>query len=99
MTVKGHSWLQAGDVIEFDVLSVENKKNSGGRPDPRYSGRYIITKIRHKVSNSMYLQILECVKDGVKSTYGSTSKSYANIAGEEQREASPHDIEEDTFPR
>ena len=99
MTVKGHSWLQSGDVIEFDVLSVENKKNSGGRPDPRYSGRYIITKIRHKVSNSMYLQILECVKDGVKSTYGSTSKSYANIAGEEQREASPHDIGEDTFPR
>jgi len=99
MTVKGHSWLQAGDVIEFDVLSVENKENSGGRPDPRYSGRYIITKIRHKVSNSLYLQILECIKDGVKNTYGSASKSYANIAGEEQREASPHDIGEDTFPR
>jgi len=97
LEVKGQSWLQAGDIIEFDVLSVENRVNSGGRPDPQYSGRYIITKIRHKVSNSLYRQILECVKDGVKNTYGSADKSYTNIAGEETREANPHDIENDTY--
>ena len=97
LTIKGHSYLQAGSIIEFDVLSVENKENSGGILDTRFSGRYIITHIRHKVAGGIYKQILECVKDSVKNTYGSTSKSYANIAGDEKREASPHDIENDTY--
>ena len=97
MTVKGQSWLQPGDIIEFDVLSVENKQNSAGRPDPRHSGRYIITHIRHKVNSDQYFQILECIKDSVKQSYGSANKSYANIAGDEKRPSSPHDIENDTY--
>ena len=97
MTVKGQSWLQSGDVIEFDVLSVENKQNSAGRADPRHSGRYIITHIRHKVNSDQYFQILECIKDSVKQSYGSANKSYANIAGDEKRPTIPHDIENDTY--
>ena len=97
MTVKGQSWLQSGDVIEFDVQSVENRENSGGRPDPRYSGRYIITDIRHQVSNDEYIQTIECIKDGVANSYGSANKAYINIAGEEKRPVTPHDIENDTY--
>ena len=97
LTVKGHSWLQSGSIIQFDILSVENKENSGGILDTRFSGRYIITHIRHKVSGGLYKQIIECVKDGVKQSYGSTNKSYTNIAGQEAREASPHDIDNDTY--
>ena len=97
MTVKGQSWLQPGDVIDFDILSVENKENSGGRLDPRQSGRYIITHIRHKVNSDQYFQILECIKDSVKNSYGSANKSYANIAGDEKRPSIPHDIEKDTY--
>jgi hypothetical protein len=97
LTVNGHSWLQSGSIIQFDILSVENKENSGGILDTRFSGRYIITHMRHKVSGGVYKQIIECVKDGVKQSYGSTNKSYTNIAGEEAREASPHDIENDTY--
>ena len=97
MTVKGQSWLQSGDVIEFDVQSVENKQNTGGHPDTRYSGRYIITDIRHKVNNDQYVQILECIKDSVKHSYGSANKSYANIAGDEKRPTIPHDIENDSY--
>lgn len=97
LTIKGHSWLQSGSIIQFDILSVENKENSGGILDTRFSGRYIITHIRHKVSGGLYKQIIECVKDGVKQSYGSTNKSYTNIAGQEAREASPHDIENDTY--
>ena len=97
MTVKGQSWLQSGDVIEFDVQSVENREISGGRPDPRYSGRYIITDIRHQVSNDEYIQILECIKDSVKETYGTANKAYTNIAGEEKRPVTSHDIENDTY--
>ncbi len=93
LTVNGQSWLQPGDIINFDVLSVENKENSAGRLDIRYSGRYIITHIRHKVSGDHYIQILECAKDGVKNTYGSANKSYANIAGPESRKKPAKDID------
>ena len=93
LTVKGQSWLQSGDVINFDVISVENKNNTTSDIlDTRYSGRYIITHIRHKVSSDQYIQVLECAKDGVKLPYGSAHKSYANIAGPESRKQGPVDI-------
>jgi hypothetical protein len=85
--------VQSGDVINFDVLSVENKNNTVVSPDIRYSGRYIITAIRHKVSGDQYIQKLECAKDGVKTPYGSAGKSYANIAGPESTKKGPVDID------
>ena len=65
MTVKGQSLMQVGDVIQFDLISVENKVNSAGSLDPQYSGRYVITKIRHRVVDASYKQVFECVKDSV----------------------------------
>lgn len=65
LTVKGQSYLEVGDVIQFDLLSVENKLNSSGSLDPQYSGRYIIVKIRHRVGDHEFIQALECVKDSV----------------------------------
>ena len=82
MTVNGQARLQAGDVIEFDLQSVENKENSAGALDPQYSGRYIITAIRHRVANAKFLQILTCVKDSSRGGFGYAGKSYTEIAGE-----------------
>ena len=65
MTIKGQSYLQVGDVIQFNILSVENKVNSEGRKDPHYSGRYIIENMRHRVTNNEYIQVIECAKDSV----------------------------------
>jgi len=73
MTIKGQSYLQVGDVIQFNILSVENKVNSEGRKDPHYSGRYIIENMRHRVTTREYLQIIECAKDSVVTPF-STSK-------------------------
>ena len=70
MTVKGQSYLQVGDVIQFDLISVENKLNSDGALDPQYSGRYIILKIRHRVADDVYIQVLECAKDSVANAFG-----------------------------
>ena len=81
MTVNGQSRLQAGDMIQFDLQSVENKENSRGLLDPQYSGRYIITAIRHRVANEKFLQILTCVKDSSKSGFGYAGKSFTEIAG------------------
>ena len=82
MTINGQSRLQAGDVIDFDLQSVENKENSRGALDPQYSGRYIITSIRHRVIQDKFLQVLTCVKDSSKSGYGYTgNKSFTEISG------------------
>ena len=69
LTVKGQSYLQPGDIIKFNILSVENKIRSNGALDPQYAGRYIITKIRHRVTNDDYIQVLECAKDSVFKAY------------------------------
>jgi hypothetical protein len=82
MTVNGQSRLQSGDTILFDLQSVENKENSRGALDPQYSGRYIITSIRHRVAQEKFLQVLTCVKDSSKSGYGySYGKSFTEISG------------------
>ena len=91
MTVKGQSNLQTGDVINFNLLSVENRTNSAGAPDPQYSGRYIITKIRHRVTADDYKMILECSKDSVAKSY---SRSYSErfLGKEPKTDNTPQDI-------
>jgi hypothetical protein len=74
LTVKGQSYLQSGDVIEFQIRSVD-ADNTDGEFDPQFAGRYIITKIRHRVTDSDYVQVLECSKDSVFRPY---SKSFDN---------------------
>ena len=77
MTIKGQSYLQVGDVVEFNLQTVENKRNSNGKFDPQYSGRYIITKIRHRVTTTEYLNVIELAKDSVASSYRTNhSKTY-----------------------
>jgi len=69
LTIKGQSYLQVGDVIQFNILSVENKVQSEGKLDPHYSGRYIIEKMRHRVTTNEYIQVIECAKDSVVNAY------------------------------
>ena len=71
MTIKGQSYLEVGDVVQFNLQTVENKKTSNGKFDPQYSGRYIITKIRHRVTQEEYLNVLELAKDSVATAYPS----------------------------
>jgi hypothetical protein len=76
LTVKGMSYLQPGDVIQFNIISVENRRDSDGALDPQFAGRYIIAKIRHRISQGEYIQVLECVKDSVFNAYSKGDKSY-----------------------
>jgi len=75
MTIKGQSYLEPGDVVQFNLQTVENKKISNGKFDPQYSGRYIITKIRHRVTTTEYLNIIELTKDSVANNYQSEGLS------------------------
>ena len=65
LVVKGQSYLEAGDLIEFKLRSVD-EKNPDGEEDPQYSGKYVITKIRHQINAEKYVMVLECAKDSVK---------------------------------
>ena len=65
LVVRGQSYLEPGDLIQFNLRNVDSS-NQHGVDDPQYSGRYVITKIRHIVNPNEYKQVLECVKDSVK---------------------------------
>ena len=68
LVIKGQSYLEAGDLIEFKLRSVD-EKNTDGAEDPQYAGKYVITKIRHQINAEKYVMVLECAKDSVKSGF------------------------------
>ena len=70
LVIKGQSYLEAGDVIYFNIRSID-EKNPRGLADPQYSGRYIITKIRHRITKEDYKMVIECVKDCVFTPFAS----------------------------
>ena len=65
MVVKGQSYLEPGDLIQFNLLSVD-EKNPDGKQDPQYSGKYVITKIRHQINSTKYTMAIEAAKDSTK---------------------------------
>ncbi len=68
LTVKGQSYIQPGQIIDFNLRPVEEEGMTSDKKsyDPQYSGRYVITKIRHRVVKQDYKMILECRKDSVR---------------------------------
>ena len=71
LVVKGQSYLEAGDLIDFKLRSVD-EKNPDGVEDPQYAGKYVITKIRHQINAEKYMMVLECAKDSVKQGFSTT---------------------------
>ena len=65
MVIKGQTYLEPGDLIKFNLLSVD-EKNPDGKQDPQYSGKYVITKIRHQVNDRKYSMAIEAAKDSTK---------------------------------
>ena len=80
LVVKGQSYLQAGDVINFELREVSDK-NPQGEVDKQFGGRYVISKIRHRVTSEEYKMVLECVKDSVLERYAEQNlQTYPNPA-------------------
>ena len=67
LVVTGASDLEVGDMIEFDmpIMTPDGESSQDYRGDSKYSGRYLITKLRHRIMNNSYRQILHCIKDSV----------------------------------
>ena len=86
MTIKGQTYIQPGQVIDFAIRPVEEDGQTQDKKsyDPQYSGRYVITKIRHRVSKQDYKMVLECRKDSVREQIpGEKISSFTGIASNE----------------
>ena len=99
LVVKGQSYLEAGDMIQFNLLSVESANSNRFDFDPQYSGRYIIANIRHRVTDVEYKMVLECVKDSVKIPFesertfpGQTEKEGPTFVDIYEKESAAADI-------
>ena len=64
LVVKGQSYLEPGDLIQFNIRPIDADKTDI-EEDYRYSGQYVITKIRHQITSDIYTMVLECAKDSV----------------------------------
>jgi len=73
LVIKGQSYLEVGQLITFNLGDVNNAKMDNPT-DPRFSGNYIITKIRHQIVKDSYRMILACAKDSVATDYGDISR-------------------------
>jgi len=72
----GDSSREVGDLISFD-FPTENSKvaaSSSGRGAGHkyYSGKFLITSLRHKITQDEYTIHVEAIKDGYKSAISST---------------------------
>jgi hypothetical protein len=65
MTVPGDSDRRVGDIVEFWLPSPEALVENQLQMDDHYMGRYLVTSVRHCISKSQYITILELVKDSV----------------------------------
>jgi hypothetical protein len=66
--------MAAGDLIRFNLADTNaDNKNNANPNDPRFSGHYVITKVRHQVTGDSYKMVLECAKDSVATGYQSPS--------------------------
>ena len=86
MTVKGQTQIQPGEVINFNIRPVETEGVTADKKDydAQYSGRYIITKVRHRVTKQDYKMVFECKKDSVRERHiGDRQLNFQGIAVEE----------------
>ena len=69
MKIKGQCKINAGDLIRVHLkdpnASRDNSSKAGANIDERFSGDYVITKLRHQITGELHKIQLECVKDAV----------------------------------
>jgi hypothetical protein len=69
--VPGDSGLTIGSTINFITYGVgELNENNERKPDPFYSGKYLVTAARHKIEKGgTYITVLELSKDSTNTQY------------------------------
>lgn len=69
VTIPGDPNLTVGKVVNFETFKIkpttysEGGSNSSRELDPLYSGKYLVTAVRHIVKNNEYITVMEMCKD------------------------------------
>jgi hypothetical protein len=65
INIPGDSELDVGDIIRLNIPVASTSNDQDGDEDKYLSGKYLITKLRHKMldGNDSFTTILECSKD------------------------------------
>jgi len=71
MTIEGDPDITIGKLINFNIPAAEQVKSSTRKTDEYYSGRFLVTEVRHRILGSDYKTAIELSKDG----YGTTIPS------------------------
>ena len=69
LLVPGDNIVSIGDTITFTMPQVYYKETGKNDKHPYFQGKYLITAIRHMITNKSYEMLLEGVKDGVYTSY------------------------------
>ena len=75
LTIPGDPNLCAGQVVNFNTYAIDpvsftqSGSNSTRKLDPFYSGKYLVSAVRHAVKNNAYISIIELIKDSVSTDY------------------------------
>jgi hypothetical protein len=69
ITVAGDPSLLAGKTVIFNTYGMNGTKEK--KLDPFYSGKYLITAVRHIVKNNSYITVMELAKESVSTPYAS----------------------------
>jgi hypothetical protein len=80
MVVPGNPNLTVGKSINFNLLSQRNKTNNSVKDlDTYYSGKYLITAVRHTIrAEGKYQTTLEIIKEKAENKYASINTSKVN---------------------
>jgi hypothetical protein len=68
LVIDGDPGATVGSTINFNLLST-NPKTNGKEPDKFYSGKYLITAVRHSINITSFKTVLEIVKDSAPNQY------------------------------
>ena len=63
LTVPGNTKLKVGSIVNFELPSLMDSGGGNTDPDKLYSGKYLITSVRHFIDGQTHESILELVKD------------------------------------
>ena len=69
VTIPGDPNICIGKVVNFNTYRIEpsvfsqGQNNATRTPDPLYSGKYLVTAVRHVVKNNSYITIMEMAKE------------------------------------
>jgi hypothetical protein len=81
LTVPGDPGLCAGQTVNFNTYAIapvsysQSGSNSLRIPDPFYSGKYLVSAVRHSVKNNAYISVIELIKDSVSTNYPQVNNS------------------------